>query len=331
MKIVYVDYQYHYGKEEQGINDIGVNGFMGSLITLGHSVTPFFYDDLVSDKSHLNETLVKFCSVEKPDLVFFVLAHDLFDCETLSSISSNYKTVNYFGDDHWRFESFTKKLAHCFSYCVTTDQFAIKKYHEIGCSNVIYSQWAALDPLSAETLEKSSYRYDVSFIGWKTPYRAWFVNYLKSKGIDVECFGVGWDKGPVSLAEMNAIFSQTKINLNISNSRSYDLRFLAAMPVSFARQLLRSSKDASQIKARNFEIPAYNGFQLTDYVPGIEQYLRIGKEVACYNTPDDAINLIGFYLNDDELREKIKVRGALRTRSEHLYINRVAAILDRIK
>ncbi|MDE1309874.1 glycosyltransferase [Vibrio aestuarianus subsp. cardii] len=330
MKIVYVDYKYHYGKKELGFNSIAKDGFIASFERLGHDIAPFFYDDFVNEPDRLHMELIKFCEKEKPDLVFFLLSHDLFNKEVISNLTEKYTTVNFFGDDQWRFESFTKKLAHSFTYCVTTDPLAVKKYKSINYKNIILSQWAALDLEEFKVNHVNNYSYEVSFVGGHNFYREWFIDYLTSKGIKVHCFGVGWPAGPVSESEMSRIFRETKINLNISNSCSYDFRFLLAKPLLFFRQL-RSAKVASQIKARNFEIPALNGFQLTDYVPFLEKYLNIGSEVVCYNTPNEAVDLIEYYLQSDKERENIKKLSYGKVVQDHFYINRVQDILEAIK
>ena len=64
--------------------------------------------------------------------------------------------------------------------------------------------------------------------------------------------------------------------------------------------------EASQIKARNFEIPYFGGFKLADYVPTLENYFDIGKDVVCYNDVDEAELLIRYYLENEEEREIIK-------------------------
>jgi spore maturation protein CgeB len=329
LKIVYVDYKYHYGNKILGLNHIALDGFIASFKALGHDVSPFFYDDFVDDQDKLHQELLAFCEQKEPDLIFFLLAHDLFDKTVIAQLTKKYTTVNFFGDDHWRFESFTKRLAPSFSYCVTTDPLAVKKYNDSGIDNVILSQWAALDSDKGRDVGDIQYKYDVSFIGGKNPYREWVVDYLSSKGINVACFGVGWPAGPVSADEMSRIFKETKINLNMSNSCSYDLRFFLDKPFSFLRQL-RSPKTASQVKARNFEIPALNGFQLTDFVPFLDRYLKIGQEVVCFNDIKESVDLINYYLQFEKEREKIKSASYRRATEEHFYLNRVADILEQI-
>jgi len=328
MKILYVDLQYDYGIKARGRNIIGLDGFKNSFEQLGHDVVMFYYDEYLNNTNPMQEKLKAFADREKPDLIFFSLFLDQFKLDTLDYLKSKYTTVNWFGDDQWRFDNFTYKYATHFTYCITTDKFSIPKYKKIGQNNVIYSQWAAINSHKIPKFE--GYKYDVTFVGGFHPYRKWFINTLKKRSVNVEAFGNGWENGPLSENDMNKLFASSKINLNIGNSNSFDIRYLLsywkAIPLLF-----RSQKNASQIKARNFEIPYFGGFQLTDYVPTIENYFDISKEILCYKDIDEAELLIRYYLDHEEEREIIKRKSHDKAIKEHGYINRSRDVLEQIK
>ncbi|WP_027849704.1 CgeB family protein [Marinospirillum minutulum] len=328
MKILYVDLLYDYGIKSRGINSIGQDGFKASFENLGHDVQTFYYDDYFNDICLLQSDLIEKAEILAPDIIFFSIFKDQIMQETLLRLKERFITINWFGDDQWRFDNFTNKYCNLFTYCITTDVFSIPKYYALGQKNVIYSQWAAIDKHSIPVSE--DYVYDVSFVGGMHPHRKWFIEQLKKNGIHVEAFGHGWPNGPLESKEMNEIFSKSKINLNLSNSISYDFRFIFHSIKSFIT-FFRSKKDKSQIKARNFEIPYFNGFQLTDYVPSLDEYFVIGKEVACYTNVEEAVLQIKYFLENDELREKIKKEGHLRAVSEHGYISRIESILKEIQ
>lgn len=328
MKILYVDLQYDYGIKERGKNIIGLDGFKKSFEKLGHDVKMFYYDDYLHDTKPMQQKLKNFANEIKPDLVFFSLFKDQFELETLDYLKSKYKTINWFGDDQWRFNNFTSKFANHFTYCVTTDKFAIPKYKQIAQNNVIYSQWAAVNTHNMPSFE--GYKYDVSFVGGYHPYRKWFIDTLKKRGINIQAFGNGWDNGPLNADDMNKLFVSSKINLNIGNSVSYDIRYIYSGIKPFINSF-RSSKNSSQMKARNFEIPYFGGFQLADYVPTLENYFDIGKEVACYKDIDEAELLIRYYLENEEERETIKSKAHKKAIQEHGYINRLTDVLECIK
>lgn len=328
MKILYVDLQYDYGIKARGRNIIGEDGFKKSFEQLNHEVVMFYYDDYLQDVKSMQLKLKNFADELNPDMIFFSLFQNQFEIETLDYLKSRYITINWFGDDQWRFDNFTCNYANHFTYCITTDKFSISKYKNIGQNNVIYSQWAAINTHQIRKFE--GYKYDVSFVGGFHPYRKWFIDTLKKRGLKVEAFGNGWNNGPLDTEEMNQLFISSKINLNIGNSNSFDIRYLLsywkAIPLLF-----RSKKNASQIKARNFEIPYFGGFQLTDYTPTIETYFEIGKEVVCYKDVDEAELLIRYYLKNEEERETIKNSAHQKSTNKHGYIHRLQSVLEQVR
>ncbi len=329
MKILYVDLEFDYGDPSRGINAIGQLGFKNSFEQLGHEVIPFYYDHyLKSNLKALQKDLCEKADQITPDLIFFILFRDQFTEETLTYLKSKYKTANWFGDDTWRFEGFTSKFAPFFTYPITTDKFSLTKYHALGIKNVIRSQWAAIDDL--RLIPPAVYNYEVSFIGGYNRYRHWFVKKLQKNGINVACFGHGWANGSLSNDRMVELFSSSKINLNLSNSASFDLRYLLTHPKNLA-QTLHTTKHASQIKARNFEINYYGGFQLADYVPGLEEYYDIGKELACYSNPEEATMLIKYYLENESEREMIRDSGMQKARASYTYSSQLKKVLELIE
>ena len=127
MKILYVDLEYDYGIESRGINHIGQDGFLKSFIDLGNEVVSLYYDDYLENIIPLQEKIKNLAKEVKPDLIFFCLFSNQFEIETLEYLKSKYVTINWFGDDPWRFGEFSSKYARHFSYCITTDKYA-KKY-----------------------------------------------------------------------------------------------------------------------------------------------------------------------------------------------------------
>jgi spore maturation protein CgeB len=329
MKILYVDLEFDYGEPSRGINTIGQLGFKSSFEQLGHEVIPFYYDNyLKNDLNKMQKDLCQKADEVAPDLIFFMLFRDQFTIETLSYLKSKFKTANWFGDDTWRFESFSSKFAPFFTYPITTDKFSLTKYYALGLKNVIRSQWAAID--DKRPIASVNYKYDVSFVGGHNRYRNWFVKKLQKNGVSVACFGHGWPNGSLSNDSMVELFRVSKINLNLSNSASFDLRYLLTHPKNFAHTL-HTTKHASQIKARNFEINYYGGFQLADYVPGLEEYYDIGKELACYSNPEEATMLIKYYLENEDEREVIRDSGMLKARASYTYSSQLKKVLDLIE
>lgn len=329
MKIVPVLLRYDYGIKSRG-DSLEYKGFYHALKRIADEVYPYWYDEYLDERDELQKRIIKFVDEVNPDIVFFILMKDEFSFEILDYLKSKYITVNWFCDDQWRFESFTRYYAPHFTYSVTTDKFALNKYKKIGYKNVILSQWASFAFDKNINFGIVKYKYDVSFVGGINSYRKWLVSKLKKAGIKVECFGYGWRNGRVSFDDMGEIFKTSKININISNSANYDIRYVFSSLRSI-KVFLRSRKRMEQIKARNFEIPAFGGFQLTNYIPFLEDYFEIGKEIAVYSSFEDLLLKIRYYLENESIRSKIAYKGYKKTIQEHTYLHRLKKIFNELE
>lgn len=328
-KVLAVLLQWDYGIKERGVS-LDKTCFYDNLQQLVGNVEVLWYDEYLNNTGQLQKVLINKARECKPDLVFFILFKDQFAIETLDLLKSEFATFAWFGDDQWRFDSYSAKLAPHFTYVATTDLWSVPKYKELGI-NPILSQWAAqpysdnIGPLG----DGERYDYDVSFVGGYNRYRGWFIDRLAKLGIKVECFGAGWSNGRISFEEMEQIFRRSKINLNISNSVGQDTAFV----LDSLRNVLkyfRHPKNAEQIKARNFEIPLAGGFQLTNFVLGLERYLVIGEEVAVYTSVEECANQVKYFLENEELRQRIIERSHQRAKAEHTYRSRLEKILQAI-
>ena len=133
----------------------------------------------------------------------------------------------------------------------------------------------------------------------------------------------------VSHGDMVRLFNESKISLNLSNSASWDARYLASSPRALINRV-RSPKTIEQIKARHFEINGCGGFQLSYYVEGLEHYYDIGNEIGIYADVDDLIGKIRLYLKDESLRDAVARAGYQRTLAEHTFSRRFRSVFQRM-
>jgi spore maturation protein CgeB len=332
-KILYIGFRYEYGKKELG-SSLNYLAWFKNFNILGYKVKGIFYEQF-SNISILQKKIISTSLIFKPDLIFFILQEDQVKVETLKILKKkNFFTVNFFGDDDWRFENFSSVYSKYFSAVLTNTKFAISKHFKIGQKKVLYCNWAALDSFKCKKIF-SKYIYDVSFVGGRSRYRKWFINELLKRNINVKCFGQGWRNGFVTFKKMNEIFSHSKISLNISNSYSYDARFIFSSIGNFLSFIMsffkKTLKYSNEIKARNFEICYCGGFQITDYVPFLENNFVIGKEIVTYNNLDDAAKLIKYYLINERDREIIRLKGNKRALRDHSYQKRIKIFMKTFK
>jgi len=344
MKILYIGMKHEYGKKELGYSFEHYN-FYDSLTKMNNEIIYFPFDEIMLGKGRdeMNKELLKTVQKEKPDFCFFFLFQDEIKKQTIKEITQEkgITTLNWFADDHFRFCNFSKYYAPLFDWVSTTDSQAVKKYHN---KNVIKTQWACNHFLyKPSSLEKI---YDVSFVGQPHSDRRKIVNQIRKAGINIKCWGNGWEAGRVSQDEMIKIFSQSKINLNLTKS-SGNINFKALASVFLKKELNNSlklinpkywipnlqsilDKKREQIKGRNFEIPGSGGFLLTSNADNLTDYYEDGKEIVIYKDINDMIDKIKYYLEHNEERESIAQAGYERTIREHTYEKRFNNIFKRI-
>jgi spore maturation protein CgeB len=293
---------------------------------MGHEVELFDYMGVIrsSGKMQMNQTMLERVAEWKPDIALFSLYTDQFEPDAVLKLRSLTQTLCFFHDDTWR-ESYSKFWARHFDYFTTPDPFGLIKYHDIGMNNAIHFPFGCNEDIFRDlSLPK---KYDVSFVGGWHPYREWLVNRLGKAGIQVATFGHRWPNGIVDQEAMVGIFNESKINLNLTNSASWDIRYLLASPRGLVDRL-RSSKTVEQLKARPFELGGCGAFQLTYYVAGLENYYALGRELAVYIDPDDLLDKIVFYLKHDDLRNSIAAAAYAKTRAQHTFRRRFEHVFD---
>jgi spore maturation protein CgeB len=324
LKLLYVAMADDYGDPARGPSFEETN-FRSALEGMGHAVVPFDFlrrEKAVGREAMNRELLDKVIEVQ-PDAVFFFLFKDEIAPETIAAIEQ--PTVNWFADDHWRFEDFTSRFAPSLDWSVTTDHEAVRKYEAIGC-RVIQSQWACNRYAYGKTAEEL--RYDVSFVGQPHGSRREMIDRLRKAGHQVSCWGFGWEQGRLSHDEMVRTFGASRLNLNLSNSSTpqYTLRMRLGAVVRGIK--LDKSPRRDQIKGRTFEVPGSGGFLLTESVPHLDEYFEIGREIATYESPDELVEQIEYWLSRPAERAAVADAGYRRVVAEHTYDHRFAAIFD---
>ena len=318
MKILYVAMQYDYGDKARGLSYEHTN-FYHTLVSMGHDVIHFdFMEEMVaSGKSAMNRKLKQLAHAEKPDLLFCLLYQDQIDIDTIQEIGRRTETTtfNWFHDDGWRFESFSRHFAPAFDYVSTTSRDALAKYERIGYRSVILTQFAFNHYLYRR--EPVPLEYDVSFVGQVHGNRRELVSSLRRVGIKVSTWGQGWEMGRLSQQEMIRVFNQSRINLNFSDASTAHRPSWWRWPLPMG--VFRKPK---QIKGRVFEVPGCGGFMLTDIPPHLSEYYQPGQEVAMFSDHRDLARKLRFFLLHDAARRKIAEAGYQRAIRSHTYEQR---------
>lgn len=344
IKILYIGLKYDYGQPERGLSFEFIN-FLDGLYHLENvDVEVFAFDEIMRavGMEEMNKQLITTVNRIKPDLCFFILFTDEIKKETIRHIakSPGMVTFNWFSDDHWRFDIFSRHWAPCFHYVSTTDSGAVEKYIRSGYRNVIKTQWG----FNHHKYRRYECRedYDVTFIGQTHSHRKNIIKRVKSNGIDIHCWGKGWPDGRIETDEMIKLFSRSRINLNFTessvvfglksaakiflNRRADDSFHLNTPPATMRIARMMLMDNVPQIKARNFEIPGSGGFLMTQNADNLGEYFIPDKEIVIFSDTDDLTEKIRFYLKNGKERENIRCAGHKRAMEHHTYERRFREI-----
>ncbi len=327
MKILLACMQYDYGDPQRGHSYEYYNFFL-SLKSAGYEVTLFDYMGELKalGKAGMNEKLLNTVMSERPDVTMFSLYADQFEPQTVQKLRDYTRTLCFFHDDTWRAE-FSQFWARHFDFFTTPDVYGERKYAAMGLRNAIHFPFGCNETLYRKV--EIPKKYDVSFVGAWHPYREWLIKRLRKEGITVKTAGYRWPEGIVAHEEMVTIFNASRINLNMSNSASWDARFLSSSPKALLNRI-RSPKSIEQLKARHFEINGCGAFQLSYYVEGLERLYVIGDEIAIYLDPDDLLQKVKYYLANESACSAIAEAGRTRTLMEHTFSKRFEIVFDRM-
>ena len=315
-----------YGDPSRGLSFEETN-FRSSLEGMGHELIAydFMEQSRQNGKQRMRADLLRTAAETKPDVAFFCLFTDELDISTIEGVGREGRcpTVNWFADDHWRFDIFTRHIAPAFDLAVTTDEDSLAKYAAEGIDRVHLSQWAC-NRYAYSRANAGENKHSVTFVGQPHGNREATVERLRSAGHQVECWGMGWPAGRLDHDGMVRVFGSSAINLNLSNS---------SLPPRTPRVLLgrllgRGPKGPrpAQIKGRNFEVPGCGGFLLTERVPHLERYYDLGGEVGVFEDEDDLVEQVAYWLEHEERRAAVAEAGYRRTMAEHTYDHRFEAI-----
>lgn len=119
-------------------------------------------------------------------------------------------------------------------------------------------------------------------------------------------------KGTVDYnTEMLSVFRASKINLNFT-----------------------SKGIQTGLPLRIFDIMGAGGFLITNYQTEIPEFFENGKDLVCYESKQDLLEKISYYLNHEEEREEIARNGYLKVK-EHMQMYQrmedIFAILNSLK
>ncbi len=319
------------------------------LFDLGHEIVLFDYDlrqtfqlldhqipgiaeFIAKNRPRVTEALlkqIKQAHQNKPIDLFFSYFYDA--CVTPEAIDEiktmGIPTMNWYCNGSYQL-NLVEKISPHYDWCLVPEKFRLEDYKKMGATP-IYCQEAANPQLYKPY--SIAQDIDIGFVGQCYGNRPDYIQYLWSQNIPVKVAGANWLNvqrpeirflqrllysqgkkpseymtGVIGDIDMIKAFSRSKINLGFSVCGWTHLE----------------KEKILQIRLRDFEVPMSGGFYMVEYMKELEEFFTPGKEIVCYEGPQDLAEKIKYYLSHESERESIRKAGYERAQREHTWQKR---------
>lgn len=252
------------------------------------------------------------------------------------------KTTNFFCNNIHQFNLISEIAPH-YDYCMVPEKEAINKYIDVGANPVHIQMAANPDIYKPYPLKRD---FDVTFVGQNYLNRQEYIEYLINNKIDVRVWGPNWYNalkskpgfinnmlfktklyrpvlsnssiGPIlSDDDLIKMYSRSRISLNFSEVQVQDKNY-------------GEGSIKRHIRLRDFEAPMSGAFYMTGYQDELKDYYKIDKEIVCYDTKEELMEKVKYYLKNPEEAEAVRKAGHDRALKDHTWEIRFKQLFDEI-
>lgn len=325
MRILVCMPAYRYG--DPASIDPHVEWFVDVPKRMGHTARLFNFSAWHPvDRDWLNDRFLEVLKEGAYDLTLVISDTPALYPETLAEAGKHTLLAAWNSDDDWRWEDHTRALYPYFHKMVTTYR-SIYEANRAAYPNLVLSQWACVGSYDGLKREKD---LPISFVGLSYGQRAAQVAALRRVG-RVVAYGTGFggkegDDGaavwklrrrvaaalrlplaeqPLAFSEINEIWNRTRISFT---------------------PLEASRPGYLQVKSRVFDMGLSGTMMLCTRNLALDEFYQRGTEYEDYANMEEACDKARHYLNNESARSRIAKAYYERTRREHLWEHRWAAL-----
>lgn len=247
------------------------------------------------------------------DLILSYLSGSQISSRTITRINAmGIPTFSFHFDDRRFFngqkfgDQWSGPVAVCGAYDLnlTNSRASLIKYRCEGANALFWPEGANPSFFRPLAIRR---RYQVSFCGARYGQRPFLVEYLRARGIRIDCFGRDWEHGYQSEEDLVEIFNASEINLGFG-------------------YVTESNEQC--LKGRDFEVPACGALYLTSYNEDLARVYTLGKEIETYSSFDDCAEKIHILLADPERCERIRSAAREAATTRNSWTQRVFQLLN---
>lgn len=285
---------------------------------------PLYFDDF-------NHEIIRAFYRFNPDYVLVYKGAFVFPSTLNFFKSKGVKIINFYPDVSFHTHgNLLHKTLPKYDKIFTTKSFGAKDYEEqLGLHDVVFIPHG-YDPEVHKPINKESipvdYFCDVSFIGTYSPKKAKILEAISGKfpSINLKIWGTQWEKRTNSLLDQYiqssgvfgdlyaAAIGASKINLGILSEK------------------VKGASSGDLITSRTFHIPASNGFLLHEKNDESVLYFEENEEAGFFDSINDLLQKLEYFLNNESVRLKIKTAGYQRSLRDHSLDRRAQTVISHI-
>lgn len=238
-------------------------------------------------------------------------------------------TIAWNSDDDFNWEGQTSLMAPFFTFMFTTYRH-IYEQNRARYGNLRLSQWGCFDGFGDFDRPKD---FDFTFAGQIYGDRVRSSRYLvKHAGLKVYGFMSGMVRTPGFLYWPGI----RKVTFRFPSIYGAPLHYDQINEIWNRSRIsytpMEASADANilQIKSRTFEQGLSGTLMVCRPSPGLDEYYEPGKEFVPFETLDDCVEKVRYYLKHESERARIAAAYRDRTRAEHMWTHRFQRMFDDI-
>ncbi|MCS7062170.1 MAG: glycosyltransferase [Anaerolineae bacterium] len=178
-------------------------------------------------------------------------------------------------------------------------------------------------PLALTEAERARYGSDVCFIGGLSSRfhqaRRQMIEYAITHGVDIKVWG-GYREhfvgSPILRVWQGQIWGEEQV------------KALCAAKIGLNFHVDHQAGELDRgLNLRAFELAACGVFQLLQRVPSVNEFFEEGKEIVCFDTQEEMLDKIRYYLGHDDERQRIAQAARSRVLSSHTWQQRAQTML----
>ena len=185
-----------------------------------------------------------------------------------------------------------------FDLNLSSSRVMVDKYRSEGAPVTYFPEGFHHRPEYDENLPAAV--HELTFIGAYREDRQALLQKLARYGLPTKVYGRGWP-GAEAATQPWQIYRTSQINLGIG---------------------LASPAHVTALKGRDFECPGARACYLTTYNWELAEHFDIGRELLCYRSPEELVEMLAYYLPRPKACAAIALAGYRRAQADHTWERR---------